>query len=72
MKLTEKEKEIILAFADSGMKCLEASRRIYVSRDTVSYHLKKVKEKACLNPLNFYDLVELVRYINGGWNGHKV
>lgn len=66
MKLTEKEKEIILAFADSGMKCLEASRRIYVSRDTVSYHLKKAKEKTGLNPFNFYDLVGLIGKIRKG------
>ena len=59
--LEEKEMEIILALAESGMNPTEASRRIFVHRNTICYHIRKILQKTGLDPRDFYDLGKLVR-----------
>lgn len=64
MNLTEKEKEVILGFANGNMNIGECARLMYVHRNTVYYYFGKIKEKAGLDPQNFYDLCELVEKVN--------
>lgn len=58
--LTEKDIEIIFAYAENNMRTTETAYQIYVHRNTVEYHLDKVKRKTGLDPKKFYDLVKLI------------
>lgn len=39
----------------------EVSRQLFMHRNTVTYHLDKVKRQTGLDPRRFYDLIELVK-----------
>lgn len=43
------------------MNVTDVTRAIFTHRNTVLYHLDKVKRQTGLDPRRFYDLVELVR-----------
>ena len=59
-ELTELDCEIVLAFAENDMKVSETAQKFFFHRNTIEYHLDKVKRKTGLNPKKFYDLTELV------------
>lgn len=58
--LTERDREVVLAFAKNNMDAAKAARDMPMHRNSVIYHLERVKKKTGLNPLVFYDLVKLV------------
>ena len=58
--LTLVELEILQAFADNDMSIARTSRFLYIHRNTITYHLRMIKERTGLDPRNFYDLVKLV------------
>ena len=58
--LTDKEKEILLAFAEHDMNCSEAAMSLYMARNGFYYHFKSIEEKTGLNPRKFYDLIKLL------------
>lgn len=59
--MTERDIEIVLAYAEYNMSASELARKMFFHRNTVVYHLKKVKKETGLDPCKFYDLVELVK-----------
>ena len=59
--LSQLQKEVIIAFADNSMNASETARSMYIHRNTIAYHFEKIKQQTNLDPLNFYDLVELVK-----------
>ena len=63
--LTDKQREVVLAFADCGMNVSKASKKIFRDRNTVLYHVKRIREATGKDPMNFYDLVELVEGVKG-------
>ena len=44
-----------------NMNIGEVSRQLFMHRNTVTYHLDKVKRQTGLDPRRFYDLIELVK-----------
>lgn len=58
--------EVILAFADSNMNASSAARKMYVHRNTVEYHLAKVRSETGLNPKEFRGLAKLLTMIEEG------
>ena len=60
-KLTDMDIKILIAFADNDMNSSKAGRQQYMHRNSINYHLERVKEKTGLNPFNFYDLVKLLK-----------
>ncbi len=67
-KITEeKNKEIIKALAECNMSVGKAAKELHYNRQTVYYRIEKIKKVTGLNPLVFYDLVELL-----GMDGEKV
>lgn len=52
--------KIIIALADNKMNVSEVSRQLYMHRNTVAYHIEKIKQITGKDPLNFYDLYCLV------------
>ena len=52
---------MMLAMANHSMNISEVSRQLFMHRNTVTYHLDKVKRQTGLDPRRFYDLIELVK-----------
>ena len=57
---------IILALADSKMRVAAAARKLHMHHTTVLYHIKFIKGVTGKDPMNFYDLVDLVKMAKGG------
>lgn len=58
--LDEFDYKIILTLAKDNMKPTETARELYVHRNSVIYHIEKIRRLTGLDPLNFYDLHKLV------------
>lgn len=58
--MTEKQAEIILAYAECNMNAVAAGRMIYMSEANVFYHLTKIRKQTGRNPKRFFDLCYLV------------
>ena len=63
-KLTRVDVDVIMAYAECGMRLSTAAKAIHYAKMTIEYHLTSVYQKTGLNPKKFYDLVELIRLIN--------
>ena len=59
--MTTDEARLILDMAKYDMNCQKMSRNIYMHRNTIAYHLGKIRRETGLNPRRFYDLIKLVR-----------
>lgn len=59
--MTKEDAHIVIAMANHNMNATDVARAIFVHRNTVLYHLDKVKRHTGLDPRRFYDLVELVK-----------
>ena len=60
IKLTDDEKNMILAFARNDMKYCQTAREYFISHNGFRYHLRKIHAKTGLNPTKFADLMRLV------------
>lgn len=58
--MTKYEAEIIVAIANYDMNVSKASTKLYMHRNTVVYHLKKIRQSTGLNPQRFHDLTKLL------------
>ena len=58
-ELNSKEKRILWALFRNNLNASAVSREMFFNPRTISYHLKKIKEKTGLDPRNFFDAVEL-------------
>jgi sugar diacid utilization regulator len=58
--MTEKQAEIVMAFARSNMHIRETGRAMFMHPTSVLYNLNRVSEKTGKNPRNFFDLCYLV------------
>lgn len=68
--MTEMDKEVILTLAEKNMNLSESARSMFTHRNTVVYHVSRVKKITGLNPMNFYDLCKLVQLVKeGSFNG---
>lgn len=59
--MNKEDAHIVIAMANHNMKVTDVARAIFAHRNTVLYHLDKVKQQTGLDPRRFYDLVELVK-----------
>lgn len=59
--MNKEDAHIVVAMANHNMNVTDVARAIFAHRNTVLYHLNKVKQQTGLDPRRFYDLVELVK-----------
>lgn len=52
--------DIINCLAENAMNVSVVSRQLYMHRNTVWYHIVKIKELTGKDPLNLYDLCDLL------------
>lgn len=64
--MNELDVKVILALADAGMNIAETARNLYAHRNTVVNRINKIARKTKLDPLNFYELHELVQMVKRG------
>lgn len=59
--MNKEDAHIVIAMANHNMNVTDVAHAIFAHRNTVLYHLGKVKQQTGLDPRRFYDLVELVK-----------
>lgn len=60
LTLTPLQMEIVRTLADNSMNLSATARELYHSRTGLQHHLKRIHERTGLDPMNFYDLHELL------------
>lgn len=58
--VTEDMAEVIVLLADCGLNVSEAARKLHYHRNTIDYRIRKIHEVTGKDPLNFYDLCDLL------------
>ena len=59
--LTDKQCDVVNAMAFGKMRVYLAAKIMRCNRETVRYHIKKIKEDTGLDANDFFDLTQLVR-----------
>ena len=62
-ELTEREKRILWSMFRHSLNASAAGREMYYGKNTIVYHLDKIKTKTGLDPRNFFDAVELLEML---------
>ena len=62
-ELNDTEKPIIREYANQNMNITATARKLNYHRNTIVYHIEAVSRKTMLDPMNFRDLVKLIRMI---------
>lgn len=65
-ELTPVHRQIIKALADNDMKVSEVARALFMHRNTILYNVARIKKITDKDPLNFFDLHDLVREVKEG------
>jgi len=63
MQLTEQQKSIIRSMCDNNLSISAVARELSYHRNSIMYHIEKIKEQTGLNPQRYYDLVKLEEMI---------
>ena len=58
--MTITQAEIILKLAKNNINAAATAREMFMHRNTIDYHIRMVYRNTGKNPLNFYDLLDLV------------
>lgn len=59
-ELTEREIDVILAYADNGMRIKPAARELHMDHRTIWRIFAAVNRKTGYNPVEFWDLLEII------------
>ena len=59
-KLEPEDRKIVLAYAENNMRVAAVAQKLYMHRNTVEYHLNKVKTVTGLDPRKFTELLKLL------------
>lgn len=70
--LDEVDAAIIMGLAENNMRATETAYDLHVHRNTVVYRVQKIKELTGLDPLNFYDLHQLVHMVEAEMKKPKI
>ena len=58
--MTVLEAKIIVALAKHNLRAVPAAKETFMSRNTLCYHVDKIRENTGLDPFNFYDMEWLI------------
>lgn len=59
MPMTKQESKIIVELARNGLSALRAAKSLNYHRNTIYYHVKKIRKKFDLDPYDFFDMQQL-------------
>lgn len=57
--MTKQESRIIIELAKHGLSSLRAARSLNYHRNTIYYHIKKIRRDTGLDPYDFFDMQKL-------------
>ena len=58
--MTKLDAEIIVQLAENKLNTTQVARNLYLARNTVVYHIARIKDKTKKDPLDFYDMCVLL------------
>lgn len=58
--MTLTQAEIVVELANCDMNITKTSRAMFMHRNNIGYHIRQIRRATGLNPLNFYELCELL------------
>lgn len=58
--MTKQEAEIIVQLAENKLNAMQVARNLYLARNTVVYHITRIKDKTKKDPRDFYDMCVLL------------
>jgi sugar diacid utilization regulator len=58
--MTDFDAELIVCLANHNLRAGPAAKKLYMARNSVVYHAKKIKEETGKDPFNFYDMCWLL------------
>ena len=64
--LSERQREVIKAFADCNMNASVTAKRTFTDRNNIYYHIREIRRKTGLNPRCFKDLNKLLIILEKG------
>lgn len=64
MEFTELDKKVIIAMAHNRMNLTDAGNALFLHRNTVIYHIEKIKKMTGLDARDFHDLCKLYAMVN--------
>ncbi|MBR2434834.1 MAG: helix-turn-helix domain-containing protein [Lentisphaeria bacterium] len=67
-ELNAADVDVIREMAQCDMNTQAVADKLHYSRESVRYHIKRIRLSTGLNPLRFFDLQELLKMV-GGSNG---
>ena len=68
--MNELEREVVLALADNRMNFTDAAMEMHKHRNSLIYHIKKIKRKTGLDARDFHDLCKLYAVAIGERDGN--
>lgn len=57
--MTKQESKIIIALANCQLSALQAAALLNYHRNTIYYHVKKIRKSTGLDPYDFFDMQKL-------------
>ena len=70
--MTTTQAEVITKLAENSMNTTATAKQMIMHRNSVYHHIMMIQRDTGLNPLNFYDLCELLREANAVLEGKNV
>lgn len=59
-ELTKTQAEVIVKMTRNNINAAATARDMFMHRNTIDYHIRMIYRNTGKNPLNFYDLMELL------------
>jgi hypothetical protein len=63
-EIEDLDKKILLTYASTSMSQSATAARLHYSRNTITYHFNRIRDKKGLDPRDFYDLHKLISEID--------
>lgn len=57
--MTKQESKIIIGLAHHGLSALRVAKSLNYHRNTIYYHVKKIRKETGLDPYDFFDMQKL-------------
>jgi hypothetical protein len=58
--VTKLQAEIVVRLANNSLNVSETAKEMFLHRNSINYHVRKIHKLTGKNPLNFYDMCDLL------------
>lgn len=57
--MTQQQSKIVIELANHGLSAMLAAKSLNYHRNTIYYHVRKIRKETGLNPYDFFDMQKL-------------